>query len=155
MRVTQLGDRVQVHYVKRFQDGTVISSRGRGAAPLEVTVGSPHPRLPGLRDQLTGLTAGTTVTVAVPADRAYGPHDPGRVRHVSRARFRDGAVLAAGRRVRMQGGGGRLRVVRVVEVRDKVVLVDANHPRCGQSVVLEVELVSVLAPTPELGHWGP
>ena len=95
MRATQLGDRVQVHYVKRFPDGTVRSSRARGDAPLEVTVGTGHPRLPGLGSELVGLAAGKSVTLTVPAERAYGLPDPNRVRRVARTRF--------GRRLRGKG----------------------------------------------------
>ena len=152
MQVTQLGDRVHVHYVKRFEDGTVVSSRGRGDAPLEVTVGARHPRLPGLWDQLAGLTPGSRVTVAVPADRAYGPRDPARVRRVARARFNPEIALVAGKRARMRIRDGKARVVRVVETGGQVVVVDINHPRCGQSVVVEVEMLSILARVHEPGH---
>lgn len=155
MRTSQLGDRVQVHYVKRFEDGSVRSSRERGDAPLELTVGVHHPRLPGVGDELVGLAPGGTVTIKVPADRAYGPADPARVRRVSRDRFPKDSTLVAGRKVWMRGTRGKPRVVRVVEVRGAVVVVDLNHPRCGQSVVLEVEIVTIRAAAPELGHWGP
>ena len=155
MQTSQLGDRVQVHYVKRFEDGSVRSSRERGDAPLELTVGVRHPRLPGLGNELVGLPPGGTVTVKVPAERAYGLADPGRVRRVSRGRFRKDGTLVAGRRVWMRGSRGEPRAVRVVEVRGAVVVVDLNHPRCGQSVEMEVELVTIRAAAPELGHWGP
>jgi peptidylprolyl isomerase len=154
MRTSQLGDRVQVHYVKRFEDGSVKSSRERGD-PIELTVGARHPRLPGLGSELVGLAPGKTVTVAVPAERAYGATDPDKVRRVSRGRFREDEVLVAGRRFRMRGSGGRPRVVRVVEVRGREVVVDTNHPRSGQAVVIEVELVSIVSTTAESGHWGP
>ena len=155
MRTSQLGDRVQVHYVKRFEDGSVRSSRERGDAPMEMTVGVRHHRLPGLGEELVGMAPGGTVTVTVPAERAYGLADPARVRRVSRGRFRKEATLVAGRRVWMRGTRGKPRAVRVVEVRGAVVVVDLNHPRCGQSVEMEVELVTIRAATPELGHWGP
>ena len=50
---------------------------------------------------------------------------------------------------------GRTRQVRVVEVLGGSVVVDTNHPRCGQSVVLEVELVAILTAEPDTAHWGP
>jgi FKBP-type peptidyl-prolyl cis-trans isomerase 2 len=155
MRTSQFGDRVQVHFVMRFEDGTVRSSRARGDAPLEVTVGTDHPRLPGLGSGLVGVAEGKTVTLAVPAERAYGMPDPARVRRVSRTRFRGDQTLTAGRLVRMRGSQGRPRVVRVVEVRGRVVVIDTNHPRSGQSIELEVELVTILTTAPEVGYWGP
>src|SRR5262249_22964165 len=42
MPSAQQGDRVQVHYVLRSQDGSQVSSRARG--PLELTAGVDHPR---------------------------------------------------------------------------------------------------------------
>src|SRR5262245_28931282 len=77
MQTAQQGDRVQVHYVKHFQDGSVASSRGR--APLELTVGVNHPRLPGLGLALVGLAPGTRTKLTVPPEQAYGLSDPSRV----------------------------------------------------------------------------
>lgn len=142
MQTSQVGDRVRVHYVKRYADGAVRSSRARHAAPLEVTVGTRHPRLPGLGDELVGLRAGDSARFTVPAERAFGPADPGRVLSVSRKRFAAGAALVPGGAARMRLAGGRARVVRVVEVLDGAVRVDANHARCGQVLDLEVELVA-------------
>jgi len=155
MRTSQLGDHVRVHYVKRFPDGAVRSSRARGDAPLDLTVGSAHPRLPGLGAGLVGLTEGNSVKVTVPAEQAYGVADPTRVRRVARTRFGDDQILTAGRRVRMQIRPGIVRIVRVVEVKGRVVVVDTNHPRSGQVLELEVELVSILPVAPEPAHWGP
>jgi FKBP-type peptidyl-prolyl cis-trans isomerase 2 len=140
MQTCQVGDRVLVHFVKRYADGVVKSSPD--AAPLGVTVGTRHPRLPGLGDELVGLQAGDAARFTVPADRAFGASDPTRVVFVSRARFAADATLTPGRPARMRLAGGRSRRVRVVEVRGKEVLVDANHPRCGQALDLEVRLVA-------------
>jgi|SRR5579871_6007231 len=155
MKTCQAGDRVQVHYVKRFEDGTVRSSRARGAAPLELTVGTRHPRLPGAGAELVGLAEGRSVTFVVPPGQAHGSHDPTRVRRVSRDRFGKDLPLTAGRLARMQAGACRVRVVRVVSVRGRVVVVDGNHPRAGQWVEVEVELVAIVGGTPEVGSWGP
>src|SRR5262249_5388264 len=70
MRTAQQGDRVQIHYVKRFQDGSVVSSHGR--TPLEVVVGTDHPRLPGLGLALVGLAPGTSTRLNVAPEHAYG-----------------------------------------------------------------------------------
>lgn len=142
MRTSQVGDRVRVHYVKRYADGAVRSSRARHAAPLELTVGTRHSRLPGLGEELVGLRAGDTARFTVPAERAFGPTNPARVLCVSRKRFAADAALVPGGAARMRLAGGRARLVRVVEVLDGAVRVDANHSRCGQELDLEVELVA-------------
>ncbi len=140
MRTSQVGDRVLVHFVKRYADGVMKTSSD--AAPLGVTVGTRHPRLPGLGGELVGLRAGDAARFTVPADRAFGPGDPARVVSVSRSRFAADAALTPGRPVRMRLSDGRSRRVRVVEVRGTKVVVDANHPRCGEALDLEVRLVA-------------
>jgi FKBP-type peptidyl-prolyl cis-trans isomerase SlpA len=154
MRTSQIGDRVQAHYTKRFADGSSRSSRVRGDAPLEITVGTAHPQLPGLGSRLVGLAEGQSVAVNVSAEEAYGLPDPTRIFRVDRARFPGDERLAAGQRVSMRLSGGRTRRVRVLEVHGGVVVIDTNHPRSGQPLKLEVELVAILTSTPEIGHQG-
>jgi peptidylprolyl isomerase len=143
VRTTQVGDRVTVHYVQTFEDGSVRSSRAAGR-PLEVTVGTDHRRLPALGLGLLGLTEGQVVVLDVPAERAYGLHDPQRVKRVTRERFAADENVVPNRRARMRLSRGRTRTVRVLEVWDGAVVVDLNHPRSGLSMRLEVELVAIL-----------
>jgi peptidylprolyl isomerase len=144
MQTAQAGDRVQVHYVKRLQDGSVASSRKR--APLELTVGIDHPRLPGLGLALVGLVPGARTTVRVPSELAYGPSDPTRVHRWARTRFPNDLALPVGKWVRIASRQGRHRLVRIVEVRDRMVVVDTNHPWAGQALEMEVELIDIQAP---------
>jgi FKBP-type peptidyl-prolyl cis-trans isomerase SlpA len=141
MQTAQQGDRVQVHYIVRSQDGSVASSRGR--TPIELTVGMEHPRLPGLGLALVGLNPGTCATVRVPAEKAYGMADPKRVHRLARARFPKSSVLTVGKFVRISDRKGRRRLVRVLEAGSKAVVVDSNHRWAGQALELQVELVSI------------
>jgi peptidylprolyl isomerase len=149
MQTVQQGDRVRVHYVKRFQDGSVVSSSGRG--PVELTVGTDHPRLPGLGLTLVGLAPGARATISVPPALAYGASDPARVRRLARSRFPGDTALEAGGRVCLADRRGRRRLVRVVAVRGDVVVVDTNHRWAGQAMELEVQLVSIQAPDASTG----
>lgn len=115
MQTAQLGDRVQVHYVKRLQDGTVASSRID--APLDLTVGIAHPRLPGLGLALVGLAPGARATLRVPPENAYGLIDPTRVHRLARSRFPKSAVLSVGKLVRVSDRKGRPHLVRVLNHR--------------------------------------
>lgn len=153
MRMSRLGDLIEVHFVKRFQDGAVRSSRVHDNGPLEVVVGTPHPRLPGLGDALIGHAVGDIVTVHVPAEKAHGMPDPARVRRADRARFAADEELTPGRCVLMRVKGGRTRRVRIVKALGSTVVVDTNHPRCGQAVVLEVEVVAIMNSEPDAAHW--
>jgi FKBP-type peptidyl-prolyl cis-trans isomerase 2 len=140
---------VRVHFVQRFEDGSVRSSRAGGRPAVELTVGTDHRRLPGLGLALVGLAEGKVVGLDIPAERAYGLSDASLVKRVSRARFAVDEDVTPGRRVRMKLRSGRRRTVRVVEVSDSAVVVDLNHARSGQSVRVEVELVAILARSAE------
>lgn len=141
MQTAQQGDRVQVHYVVRSQDGSVASSRGR--TPIELTVGVEHPRLPGLGLALVGLAPGGCATLSVPPEKAYGMADPKRVHRLARTRFPKSSVLTVGKLVRISDRKGRRRLVRVLDTGSKAVVVDSNHRWAGQALQLQVELVSI------------
>lgn len=141
MRTAQQGDCVKVHYIKRLQDGSKVTSHDR--APLEMIVGVAHPRLPGLGLALVGLAPGDRARVQVSPEQAYGPADPMRLRRWSRKRFTDGQSLVVGRWVKVVNSQGRSRRVRILEIHDKMVVVDTNHRGAGQTLDLEVELVMI------------
>jgi FKBP-type peptidyl-prolyl cis-trans isomerase 2 len=144
MRTVQQGDRVHVHYRIRAEDGSTASSQKRG--PIEMTVGSEHPRLPGLGLALVGLAPGARTRLALVAEQAFGVPDPARVHSWPRKWFPRQAALAPGKLVRVTDGRGRRRLVRVVQPGSAVVVVDTNHRWAGQAVELEIELVSIKAP---------
>jgi FKBP-type peptidyl-prolyl cis-trans isomerase 2 len=108
-----------------------------------LTVGTPHPRLPGLGLALVGMAPGDRQKLTVPPEQAYGAADPARVRRWHRKRFPEQATLQVGAWVRADAGGQRQRLVRVLEVDGKKVLVDTNHRRAGQTLELEVQLITI------------
>lgn len=144
MRTVQQGDRVQVHYIKRLQDGATISSR----EPLALTVGINHPRLPGLGTALVGMAMGQATTLTVPPELAYGLPDATRIHRWSRKRFPKEATLREGKYLRFTDERGRRRQVRILEVQSNRVVVDTNHRGAGQTVELKVILLSFLEPLP-------
>ena len=152
MRKAQQGDHVQVHYVKRFQDGSTASSRGR--SPLEVTIGTAHPRLPGLGLALVGLAPGECRTLKVPPEKAYGIRKPSRVRTLDRKFFPPDKPLPVGKWVRISGRRGP-RLVRILEWNNEEVIIDTNHRRAGQALELELELIAILDSNAGLNDSNP
>jgi FKBP-type peptidyl-prolyl cis-trans isomerase 2 len=92
---------------------------------------------------LVGLAPGEAARLTVPAERAYGTPDPGRVRRWPRRWFAEHETLQPGKTVRVTDS--RRRRVRVLQVNSKAVVVDANHPWAGQALEMVVELVSIQA----------
>ncbi len=144
MRAIEQGDKVQVHYVKVFQDGSFVWSRGK--APTELTVGTDHPRLPGMGLALVGLSVGESRTFIVPAQDAYGPFNPRLIRRMARWRFAGHENLSVGQWMRVWDRQHRRRLVRIVEIGEITVVVDANHRWAGQSLELEVRVFAIRSP---------
>jgi FKBP-type peptidyl-prolyl cis-trans isomerase 2 len=102
----------------------------RRPVPLELTVGVDDPRLPGLGLALVGLAAGGRITVVVPATRAHGRYDPGRIYRLARSRLPPGRPVVVGQWLRMTDRRGRRRLVRILQADVLAVIVDNNHPPC-------------------------
>lgn len=143
MRVAQPDDVVTVHYVVQLEDGSTSSSRGPNRAPLRLTVGVDHPRLPGLGSTLVGLASGDRLTVQVPAGRAYGLSDRARAHRGAPALSSDRAMLNCGFWTLRRDSRGRRHLVRTEAGRDRVVVFDANRRWAEQVLRFEIEVLSV------------
>lgn len=141
MAQAKAGDTVHIHYTGTLTDGTEFdSSRDRG--PLTFTLGSGQV-IAGLDAHLTGMEVGTTSTVTIPADKAYGPVNPDNVQAIPRNALPDDIEPQVGMQLQADAGGGQIVAVRIVEVTDDQVRLDANHPLAGQDLTFEVELLKV------------
>jgi peptidylprolyl isomerase len=143
MAQVKQGDTVRVHYTGKLNDGTVFDSSA-GGEPLEFTVGSGQ-IIPGFESAVTGLTPGDKTTALVPSDQAYGPHREEGIIDVPRDRIPAEITPEVGQQLQMQSQDGRPVPVRVIEVEDASIKVDANHPLAGKDLTFEIELVEIAA----------
>lgn len=134
------GDTVRVHYTGRLDDGRVFAS-SKAQEPLELTVGE-GALLPTVEETLTRMQPGEERTVTVPAAAAFGPHKPELVLAVDRADFPEDIQPAVGQALHVRQGD-ELVVVRIADVSDEQVTIDANHPLAGENLTFDLELVAV------------
>jgi peptidylprolyl isomerase len=135
------GDTVKVHYTGRLDDGQVFdTSKERG--PMELTVGEERV-IPGFEEAVTQMQPGETKTVTIPAEKAYGPHRPDLVVSVERDQFPPEIQPEVGQRLQLRQKEGRVTEVRVADVSDQQVKLDANHPLAGRDLTFELELVAI------------
>ena len=139
------GDTVRVHYTGRLDDGRVFAS-SRAQGPLELKVGE-GTLLPSVEETLTRMEPGEERTVTIPAERAYGPHEPELVLAVDRTEFPEDIEPEVGQELQVQQGDAVL-VMRVAEVSDEEVTIDANHPVAGQNLTFDLELVEIRSEGP-------
>ncbi|WP_292285176.1 peptidylprolyl isomerase [Marivita sp.] len=143
MTQVKTGDTVSIHYTGTLADGSTFDS-SNGRDPLEFTVGAGE-IIPGLDQAMPGMTVGDTKQVAVPADQAYGQHDPNAKQAVPRADIPAEIPLEPGTQLQMQTPTGQTVPVTVADVNETEVTLDANHPLAGQDLTFDVELVDIKA----------
>ena len=141
MTQVKQGDTIKVHYSGKLSDGTVFDSSVEGE-PLEFTVGEGQ-IIPGFEEAVTGMSEGEKTTALVPADQAYGPHHEEGVIDVPRDRIPAEITPEVGQQLQMQSKDGQPVPVRVVEVAEETIKVDANHPLAGKDLTFDIEVVSV------------
>jgi peptidylprolyl isomerase len=142
MTDVKTGDTVRIHYTGTLTDGTTFDS-SEGRDPLEFTVGSGQ-IIPGLDKAIPGMSVGDRKTVNVPADEAYGPHNPAATQAVPRAEIPDNIPLDIGSKLQVQMSGGQVVPVTVAHVTEEEVLLDANHPLAGKDLTFAIELVEIV-----------
>lgn len=137
------GDTVRIHYTGTFDSGeTFDSSQGRD--PLEFTVGSGQ-IIPGLDKAIAGMEVGQQKTVEVPCAEGYGEVDPNARQAVPRAQVPDDIPVDPGTQLQMKTPTGQTVPVTVVSSDENEVVLDANHPLAGKTLIFAIELVEIKA----------
>lgn len=135
------GDKVQVHYTGKLDDGTVFDT-STDRAPLEFTIGSGQ-IIPGFEEAVVGMQPGESKTTRISADQAYGPYHEDRVVQVDRSQFPAHINPETGQQLQIRQPDGQAMVVTVTEVSDSNVTLDANHPLAGQDLTFDIQLVAI------------
>ncbi|MGQ0811959.1 MAG: FKBP-type peptidyl-prolyl cis-trans isomerase [Nitrospiraceae bacterium] len=141
------GLRVTVEYTLKLSDKSVADSNV-GQAPFTYTQGA-HEIVPGLEKAMIGLKAGQSKRVEVPAVEGYGAYNQKARTTVERNRvpadIKPGTLL--------QSADGR--PVRVLEVNEKTVVLDLNHPLAGKDLTFDVKVVKVEKAAPPVAEKKP
>ena len=96
--------------------------------------------IPGLEEAIASMDVGEEKTVEIPPEKAYGPHDPSKVKTFSLGAFRRRGILPKpGDLIEVNG-----QVARVVAVSGGRVILDFNHPLAGKTLVARIRVVAKL-----------
>jgi FKBP-type peptidyl-prolyl cis-trans isomerase 2 len=136
------GDTVHVHYTGKLDDGSVFDS-SRNRDPIEFTVGRGQV-ISGLETAVVGLAEGEKAEAQVPPEAAFGEHSNELVIRVQNDSLPKGVTPALGQRFEMTTNDGYKIPVRVTDLKDDAVVVDANHPLAGKELTFDLELVRIV-----------
>jgi FKBP-type peptidyl-prolyl cis-trans isomerase 2 len=135
------GDKVKVHYTGKLTNGEQFDS-STGREPLEFTVGAGQ-MIKGFDAAIPGMTIGDKKTINIPAEEAYGEKDPNAIIEFPKENVPTDMQLEAGMPLTLSNQQGQPVPVVVVEVKDDVIILDANHFLAGQELVFDIELVEI------------
>jgi peptidylprolyl isomerase len=141
MQQVKKGDKVKVHYHGKLTDGSTFDSSA-GKEPLAFEVGAGM-MIAGFDNGVLGMTLGEKKTIQIPATEAYGETNPDMVMEFPRNRFPDEMEPEVGMQLNMNDGQGHTIPVVIVEVKEEVVILDANHPLAGQDLIFDIEMVEI------------
>ncbi len=104
--------------------------------------------VPGLESALEGLSVGDKQVVVVLPEEGYGLWEQDLIQPFPRDAFPDDLELYVGLELETESGHGPI-VLRVQEIQEDQVMMDANHPLAGETLHFSVEIKSVRPATPE------
>ncbi|GAA3554771.1 MULTISPECIES: FKBP-type peptidyl-prolyl cis-trans isomerase [Marinobacter] len=144
---------VSIHYTLTNDQGEELdSSRVEGREPLSYLEGAQN-IISGLESALNEKSSGDQLKVTVAPADGYGEVNEELIQPVPRTAFEGVETIEPGMQFQAQTPGGP-QIVRVVEVADETVTIDANHPLAGQTLHFDVEVVETRDATDEEQEHG-
>lgn len=134
-------DTVRVHYTGKLATGEVFDS-SLEREPLEVQLGQGL-LIPGFEKGLIDMQVAQKKTITIPMAEAYGEVRRELFQEVSRAELPDSIKPEVGMGLVARGEDGSEQQLRISEVREESIVVDANHPLAGKDLIFELELVAI------------
>ncbi len=134
-------DTVRVHYTGKLEDGQVFDS-SLEREPLEITLGQGM-LIPGFEKGLVDMKVNEKKTVNVPKEEAYGDVQKELFQEVSKENLPEEIKPEVGMGLMAKNPDGSERQLRVAEVKEDSIVVDANHPLAGKDLTFELEVVEI------------
>ena len=136
-----IGDTVKIHYTGRYLDGTIFDSTVT-SSPILFTIGD-EMMLPDFEDAVKKMKEGEKKTIQLKAKDAYGDYDEDLLFEVNKKEVFGDKELIVGSTVQAPTDDG-VMVFKVKEIKDDIVILDANSEMAGKDVIFEIELIEIL-----------
>jgi FKBP-type peptidyl-prolyl cis-trans isomerase 2 len=141
MSTAKNGDSVKVHYTGKLLSGEQFDSSA-GREPLEFTVGAGQ-MIKGFDAAIPGMTIGDKKTINIPAADGYGERSEEAVIPFPKENVPADMKLEPGMQLTLSNQMGQPVPVVVLEVKDDIIMLDANHFLAGKELVFDIELVAI------------
>ncbi len=141
MAEVKSGDVVKVHYTGKLANGEQFDS-SMGREPLEFTVGAGQ-MIAGFDAALPGMNIGDKKTINIAAKDGYGETDETAIIEFPKENVPADMKLEIGQQLTLSNEQGQPFPVVVKELKDDIIIFDANHFLAGKELVFDIELVEI------------
>ena len=142
MEKAKEGDVVRVHYTGKLTNGEQFDS-SEGREPLEFTVGAGQ-MIKGFDDAMPGMSVGEKKTINILPGDAYGEKDEQAIIEFPKSNIPPDMKLEPGMQLQLRNENGQPFPVTVAEIKEDVVVLDANHMLAGKELVFDIELMEIV-----------
>ena len=142
MKQVKEGDVVKVHYTGKMVNGEQFDS-SVGREPLEFTVGAGQ-MIKGFDAAMPGMSLGEKKTINIAPEDGYGERSEEAIIEFPKENVPADMVLEPGMPLTLANQAGQPVPVIVVEVKDDIIILDANHFLAGQELIFDIELVEIV-----------
>lgn len=143
MAAAKRGDRVKVHFTGKTHEGDVFAS-SHEREPLEFEIGGGL-LLAGVESAVEGMKMGDKKAVTLSPEQSFGYRHNELVIQVDRAQFPEDFEPFVGLEFEVPQPDGTAAYFKVLEVDERRVKLDGNHPLAGQTITFELELLEITA----------
>ena len=141
MGKVKANDTIRVHYTGKLNDGQVFDS-SLERDPLEVTLGQGS-LIPGFEKGLIDMEVNENKTITIPKEEAYGDVREELFQTVSKNDLPTEIKPEVGMRLVAKNPDGSEQQLRIAEVKEENIVIDANHPLAGQDLTFDLTLVEI------------
>ncbi|AFL82337.1 FKBP-type peptidyl-prolyl cis-trans isomerase [Aequorivita sublithincola DSM 14238] len=141
MSQVQGNETVKLHYTGKLNDGQVFDSSIQ-REPLEVKLGEGR-LIPGFEKGLVDMKVNEKKTITIPKEEAYGEVQKELFQKIPNENLPQEIKPEVGMGLMSKNPDGSERQLRVADVKDDFIIVDANHPLAGQDLTFELELLEI------------
>lgn len=130
----------KVRYTGSLKDGSIFDQTPEGET-FSFTLDQKEV-IPGFENAVASMSVGEKKRIEIPAAEAYGDHLAELVSEIERSYLSKDLDLTPGGWLEVREGSEVMRL-KIVDLTETTVTLDANHPLAGQDLIFEVELVEL------------
>ncbi len=142
MEQAKHGDVVKVHYTGKLTNGEQFDS-STGREPLEFTVGAGQ-MIKGFDAAMPGMKVGEKKTINILPEDAYGVKDEQAIIEFPKENIPKEMKPEVGMKLQLRNESGQPFPVTIAEIKDDIIVLDANHSLAGKELVFDIELMDIL-----------